>query len=267
MKKLLAVMAVLFVIASMVFNVSAAVSPTVKCFSSKNEIKIGETVTITVVLENCPRIKTLGITPVYDDSAFELVSGEWLLKDGLIADFNKTTGDGAFTYTEDKDCNGEIFKYVLKAKAVSIFGDTTASVTAILQNSDYNSNISHAKTDVRIKTIAPETTPATTPATTPVTTPTTTPTTSETDETTAPIIENDTLESNDTTETAYEPIGTVDKTEEQTDKSSPEETTIGAIDEDKPMKTGSRLTVIIASIVAIAAIVGIVVIKVREKRL
>lgn len=273
MKKILTIIAALLVIAAMTFNISAAVTPEVKCVASENSIKIGETVTVTVHLENCHKIKTLGITPSYDKEIFTLVSGEWLLKDGLIADFNASTGDGVFTYSEDKDCNGEIFRYTLRAKSTSIFGDTTLSATAILQNSDYSSAVRYTSVNAVLKIESPETTPATTPATTPNTTPNTTPATTPTttdvttDETTT-VNENDTLETPDENETAYEPIGTVDKTEEQTDKQNPENTDTTTIGADKPATNkGSLLTVIIASIVAIAAIVGIVVIKVREKRM
>ena len=77
---------------------------------------LGDKISVTVSLHDCVNVKTMGITPVYDKNSFDLVSAKWTVKGSLIDDFDEVNGNGVILFASAKDCNGEIFKFELKAK-------------------------------------------------------------------------------------------------------------------------------------------------------
>ena len=141
MKKLISIIACLALLLSLTLCISATLSPTVSCKASADKVKIGETVTITVTLADTQKVKSLAITPEYDETAFELVSGEWLIKDALLSDFNGT--DAVAVYAEDTHCNTDLFKFVLRVKSVPVFADAKISVKTKFQNGDFSGDIEH----------------------------------------------------------------------------------------------------------------------------
>ena len=268
MKKILAIIVCLSTLLAMALCINASVTPAVECKVSATQIKLGETITVSVVLKDCPMVKTIGITPLYDGGVFELVEAKWTVEGALIADFNKTTGDGVAAFAEDRHCNTDIFTFKLKAKTVPVFGDSSISAKAVLQNSDYNGNISNSSitTTVKVTPLVEDTKPATTvttPATDPVTTPKETDptsnydtiesTTEPIDETTSPSTEETVADSETTGETSVDESKTPEQTDEVNDDTSND-------------KSKNTVIIVVASVVGILAIAALVYTNYKNRR-
>ncbi len=130
MKKFISLALIIITLMALCVCASAA-SPTLKFKLSSNKVAIDETVTVTVTLSDCAMVRSIGITPSFDKNLFTLTKVEWLLKDSVITDFNTKTGDGAIIFDKDKNCNGDIFRFTLKAKKTSVF-DLSAITAAIV---------------------------------------------------------------------------------------------------------------------------------------
>lgn len=278
MKKIISIITCLVLLLSLTLCISATLTPAVTCKSSADKVKIGETITITVTLKDTQKITALAVTPEYDETAFELVSGEWLIKDPFISDFNGV--DGVAAYTEDTYCNTDIFKFVLRAKSIPVFADAKISVKTKFQNSDYNGDIAHdvISCSVTVVSDVQETTPPakeTTPAKPPVqqtTPPETTPAKPPVQQTKPPAKET-TPATDVSTDVATNEITTdtsiVDETKSPETKG--ENSTQTSYDTDNEIKggdiNGKNNDSIIIIIVAVVAVVGIgVVIFIKKKR-
>lgn len=80
----------------------------------KDAVGAGEEIELTVKLQGCSAVSSLGIQVDYGDS-FELVSGQWL-KTGVIATYDTATNKGALALSNSNAANGELFKLTLRAK-------------------------------------------------------------------------------------------------------------------------------------------------------
>lgn len=96
------------------FAMSFADNAHVSSKISANEVKVGETVTVTVSMKNTT-VSSLGVT-VAPSSSFEVVSGTWL-QNGTIANFDTAKNKGAFAPGSATAISGDIFKVTLKAKS------------------------------------------------------------------------------------------------------------------------------------------------------
>ncbi len=133
MKKILLISAFLLCLLP-VFSVSvSAAAPTASLGFSAGGIRAGETVTVTVKISGCSTA-SLGIIPSYDTGTFELVSGEWLVSGSMLADFSD--GCAVIAYTSPTAFNGDVFRFVLKAKAAA--KPAKYSVTCEIQAEGYD---------------------------------------------------------------------------------------------------------------------------------
>ena len=73
----------------------------------------GQTVTITVAIENADPVLAVMIQPVYDTSAFEFVEGKFLHKGDLV-DFN--SADGVIAWENPVNPTGSFARFTLKVK-------------------------------------------------------------------------------------------------------------------------------------------------------
>lgn len=75
----------------------------------------GDIATVIVRVSGCDSAKTMLIEPIYDNSAIELTSGEWVVSGSVIADdWKKSTGDAVIAFSKNTDINGDIFKMTFK---------------------------------------------------------------------------------------------------------------------------------------------------------
>ena len=108
--------------------------------------KPGETVVVEVSIENCPLVKSIGFTPVYDNSVLDLLSGEWTIENGtLMENWSPETGDAVLAFSDEAaDINGTIFKLTFKVKEnISVGEVTPVSCSIVLANgtTNYQANI------------------------------------------------------------------------------------------------------------------------------
>jgi hypothetical protein len=87
--------------------------------SPSSETKnVGDIITYTVKLISAEDIAAIGVIPDFDESAYELVSGQWLI-DGILCDFSSESGDGVIAFDGTLDVNGSVFAFSLKVKTVT----------------------------------------------------------------------------------------------------------------------------------------------------
>ena len=99
-----------------IFAMSFADGAHVSSKISTSEVKVGDTITVTVSMTETT-VSSLGVT-VSPSSNFEVVSGKWL-KDGTIINFDAAKNKGAFAPGSATEISGDIFKVTLKAKSSS----------------------------------------------------------------------------------------------------------------------------------------------------
>ncbi|MBR5540243.1 MAG: hypothetical protein IKU56_02565 [Clostridia bacterium] len=133
MKKFFALLLSVMLVLTISIPAFAAGTATVAC-TSANEVKQGETLTVMVTVSDCDPFKSMAVTPSYDKKVFELVSGEWVLTEAMLTNFNGT--NGAIAYSSAVTKNGNIFKLVLKVKADAPVGKTSVKADAVIKNGD-----------------------------------------------------------------------------------------------------------------------------------
>ena len=135
MKKIMVLLLSVLILAGAIMPATANnVTATTTCTTTADSIVRGNTVTVTVSLSNCAKLKSMALTPVYDSDVFELVSGEWLLTDAMLSNFDTKKGNAAIAYSAEKDANGDIFKFSLKVKDTAPFGETSLKVNPVVKN-------------------------------------------------------------------------------------------------------------------------------------
>lgn len=132
MKKIISLLVCLVLVFSLSISAFAAESTKVNSNASANLIKLGDTITVVVSLSDSAPFKSLALTPNYDTKVFEMVEGEWLLKDAAISNFNGT--NAAIAYTPVVQKNGDVFKYVLKVKDNATLKNTVIKTDAVIKN-------------------------------------------------------------------------------------------------------------------------------------
>lgn len=95
--------------------------------------RVGETVEVTLTLENAPKIRSIGISNIrYDKENLTLVSGEWLITGTTLANWNSADKAAVAAYTSDTDLNGAVFKLIFRVNDDAEPGtyEVSCSVTA-----------------------------------------------------------------------------------------------------------------------------------------
>ena len=88
--------------------------------SAPRQLVRGQTVTVTVAIENANPVLAAMIQPIYDQSVFEFVEGKFLHK-GDLADFN--ADDGVIGWENPVNITGQFAKFTLKVKDNAKLGD------------------------------------------------------------------------------------------------------------------------------------------------
>lgn len=97
-------------------------------------VKSGDTFLIKVSMEDSGMIKSMALTFYTDDNAFEIVEGNWLNHNAIIADFNKENKDAVIAFKEEVNYCGEIFKLEVRAKKELTIIDGMFDVDTVLKN-------------------------------------------------------------------------------------------------------------------------------------
>ena len=123
MKKFLSVLLCVFMIAACIpFSVAA------------EDVHRGHEITLTVTIDDQADIKAGSIELVFDESVFEMVSGEWTLATEPFAKDAKN-GRGVFAYAAPTTVGGDIFTAKFNVKDGAKFGASAITATVQLTNS------------------------------------------------------------------------------------------------------------------------------------
>ena len=107
MKKLVAVLVSLVFALQLIPAAFAAGSAEVTLSSAT--AKRGETVTITVTVSDCTKVKSMSIRPQFDDDVLEIVSGTWLINGILTDSWSEEFGDAVIAFGYNTNINKDVF--------------------------------------------------------------------------------------------------------------------------------------------------------------
>lgn len=104
-----------------------------KSSSDSLKLKSGETFVVKVSMEDSGLIKSMALTIYSDDNTFEIVGGNWLNHNAVIADFNMENKDAAIAFKEETNYCGEIFEFEVKTKKDITVIDDMFDVDTVLK--------------------------------------------------------------------------------------------------------------------------------------
>ena len=133
MKKLFCLMIAVVMIASLCVTGFAA-GNSISLTAAKTQAKVGETVSVSVILTNSDPFKAFGLSFEYDSNVFEFVNGEWFIQGALLKDVDKVKNKAAVAYSDQTVQNGEIFTFELKVKNGVALGAYNITVVPTMKN-------------------------------------------------------------------------------------------------------------------------------------
>ncbi len=151
MKKIIFLSLVLIVMLTSTLSVAAAQTGTVTITPNTSTIYAGSSVTFTVKVTGVTAAKSIGIVPTYDNTIFELVSGEWLVTGAAMSDFSG--GTATIAYASARAFNENVFKFTLKVKSNAKLGNATVNATVSIKNGNeaVTCNVTPGKVTVACK--------------------------------------------------------------------------------------------------------------------
>lgn len=123
MRKVLTALLVLVFVLQML--PAAFAEPAAEATLTSVSAQRGETVTVTVAVNNCADAKSVYIVPQYDETVLEIVSGTWLVSGMLADDWSAAFGDAAIVFSANTDINKDIFRLEFKVKEDAAIGQTS----------------------------------------------------------------------------------------------------------------------------------------------
>ena len=131
MKRIVAILLCLFLIATLAVPASAA-GAHMSLSSSNSTVHRGDTFSLTVSLSNNQPISNGGIVLSYDSSVFELTGGSCSVSNATLAEVSAANGGGVFLLQTDAVVSGTIFTINMKVKSNAAFGTYSISGTPSL---------------------------------------------------------------------------------------------------------------------------------------
>lgn len=97
--------------------------------------RAGDTITISFELKNAPMLKSIAISDIrFDNSALELVKGEWKISDSILSNWNSTNKTAAIAFAENLNVNGCVFELTFKIKDSAQDGEYAVGCTITAKN-------------------------------------------------------------------------------------------------------------------------------------
>lgn len=109
-----------------------------------NTARAGETITLTLSMKNAPTLKSIAISGIsYDQSALELIGGEWKLSDSILQNWNASNNTAAIAFADNHESNGVIFALTFKVKNGTADGEypVSCNITAKHKDGTVESNV------------------------------------------------------------------------------------------------------------------------------
>ena len=100
---------------------------------STDQARAGETVTLTISLQDVPSVKSMMLYDfIYDSAYVEIVEAKWLV-DGIIATWDPDTGEALMAYEANTDTAGGVLELVIRIKEGTPDGMQEIGFSAILK--------------------------------------------------------------------------------------------------------------------------------------
>ena len=81
-------------------------------------VRAGEIVTLNFEFKNVKTLKSIAISGIsYDESALEIVSGEWKISDSILQNWNSSNQTAAIAFADNTNVNGAAFALTFRVKA------------------------------------------------------------------------------------------------------------------------------------------------------
>ena len=136
MKKLIALLLCLLLMA-VSLPVAAEGEPTVvTTVASATTLQRGDTLTLTVKVENSPKVSTLALAmgDAWDKNVFEFVSAEWLISGATLKNVDEIKYNAVILYSKPRSFDGDVLEIQLKVKDTSGFGHTVITAGAVFES-------------------------------------------------------------------------------------------------------------------------------------
>ena len=115
MKKIISLVILIMVFLCTVIPVFAAGNAEFVVSVSSDKVAPGDEIVVTVSLTAGSKCRSMGFRPQFDKASLEIVSGECLVKNAVIADFSKQ--DGTVALLEEATAyNGDLCRFTLRVK-------------------------------------------------------------------------------------------------------------------------------------------------------
>ena len=139
-------------VATSVFAVGTDSGAVVTAVADKKEYVSGDTVIVNVTVANCPTMKAMGLTLLFDSSILELGDASWNKDLGaVIADFDRNMNKAAIAFSEETVLSGTVFTAVFTVKSGVAFGVTTVEAVPVIKLSNTVLDSSSIAASVTVK--------------------------------------------------------------------------------------------------------------------
>jgi hypothetical protein len=138
-------------VTSLPIVVSADTGAIATITSNTDEVVRKTEITFDVSIVNCNNVNAMAITPVFNDKAFELVSGCWTVDGGIVSDFSTANGDGVIAFGAPAVIDGQVLSFTLRAVDNASLGQESVSVEIIINDDSGNHTVLSNNLSVEIK--------------------------------------------------------------------------------------------------------------------
>jgi transcription elongation factor Elf1 len=138
------------IIIAMNSTVAFAESDMYSTIESDSEVLRGEEIEFCISIVGGRGIKGIAIVPIFNNEAFSLVSGSWMIN-GMISDFSLEEGDGVIAFASPTDVDGVALKFTLRALDEAELSAQTVTADVIIINESGRREISTEGITVEIK--------------------------------------------------------------------------------------------------------------------
>lgn len=149
MKRSILIVLCLLLVLSVTAAAYAAGSASMSLNVSNGTVYRGDTVTVTVKLNNNQPVSNGGITLKFDSNVFEITGGSHKVS-GATGEVSASKGGGVFSVETDKVVSGTIFTITLKVKSGAPFGKYSISGNARLTSASGSISCSVSGTSVTV---------------------------------------------------------------------------------------------------------------------
>ena len=154
MKRILSILLIVVLMLSFAVSVSA-IGNVLTCKASKDTVKAGDTVTITIINSGNDAFASVGLTFEYNRAIFEPDSGKWVASGFVLSDFNKDDNRAVAALSNAAQKSGDLFELVLKVKADAPAGTYAVRTVPKMKNGTLEVTVASTEINIKVEAGAP----------------------------------------------------------------------------------------------------------------